>query len=118
MRAEILKLRTRYFKRGHSLHSRYIKNRVRRGIKRIMRKFSSTFSSNNNFKRVGVKKGCLDKLNDLSRPLEEIENLNIPITVEEGKMIVKAMFVSLAQSSEPSGFHRWILSNLQGIDRF
>lgn len=93
MRVEILKFRTRYFKRGYNFYSRYIKNRVRRGIKRIMRKFSLIFSSNNNFKRVGVKKGCLDKLSDLSRFLEEIENLNIFIIVEEGKMIFKVMFV-------------------------
>lgn len=37
-------------------------------IKRIIRKCGSTFSSNNNFKRVGVKERNLDKQNDMNRP--------------------------------------------------
>lgn len=89
-----------------SLLTRYIQNRVRRGNKRIIRKFSSTFSNNNNFRRVEVKKRNLAKWNDMSQPLEETENLSIPVTVEEIEMIIKATFASATKSTKPRWFHR------------
>ena len=42
----------------------------------------------------------------MSQPLEETENLSIPVTIEEIEMIIKATFASAAKSTKPRWFHR------------
>lgn len=60
-------------------------------------------SSNNNLKRdIGTKKGNLDKMNYKSQSPEETENLSIPVTIKEVKMVIKATFAFSSTSTKAS----------------